>query len=164
MNPYSESAQLVGPADERPTFWARTKKALGPIAVAGIVLVFVIFFLLQRQDLRDRFIRLAGARDLRRTTQALDEAAHRLSRYLLVQTAINTGVGVLVGTGLWFVGVPNPALWGILTMLLRFVPYIGPVVAAAFPAAKNRRPARTGKLFQAAGHPLVLRGHAGRGC
>jgi predicted PurR-regulated permease PerM len=108
---------------------------LRPLATAGIVLVFVIFFLLQRQDLRDRFIRLAGARDLRRTTQALDDAAHRLSRYLLVQTAINTGVGVLVGTGLWFIGVPNPALWGILTMLLRFVPYIGPVVAAAFPAA-----------------------------
>jgi predicted PurR-regulated permease PerM len=73
---------------------------LQPLAIAGIVLVFVIFFLLQRQDLRDRFIRLAGARDLRRTTQALDDAAHRLSRYLLVQTAINTSVGVLVGIGL----------------------------------------------------------------
>jgi hypothetical protein len=67
--------------------------------------------------------------------RALDDAAHRLSRYLLVQIAINTSVGVLVGTGLWFIGVPNPALWGILTMLLRFVPYIGPVVAVAFPAA-----------------------------
>jgi predicted PurR-regulated permease PerM len=108
---------------------------LQPLAMAGIVVVFVIFFLLQRQDLRDRFIRLAGARDLRRTTRALDDAAHRLSRYLLVQTAINTGVGALVGTGLWLIGVPNPALWGILTMLLRFVPYIGPVIAAAFPAA-----------------------------
>jgi len=95
----------------------------------------VIFFLLQRQDLRDRFIRLAGARDLRRTTLALDDAGHRLSSYLLTQTGINTSVGVLVGTGLWFIGVPNPALWGILTMLLRFVPYIGPVVAVAFPAA-----------------------------
>jgi predicted PurR-regulated permease PerM len=108
---------------------------LRPLATAGIVLVFVIFFLLQRQDLRDRFIRLAGARDLRRTTLALDDAGHRLSSYLLTQTAINTSVGVLVGTGLWFIGVPNPALWGILTMLLRFVPYIGPVVAVAFPAA-----------------------------
>ncbi|HVC57054.1 MAG TPA: AI-2E family transporter, partial [Stellaceae bacterium] len=100
-----------------------------------IVIVFVIFFLLQRQDLRDRFIRLAGARDLRRTTNALDDAAHRLSRYLLTQTGINASLGVLVGTGLWFIGVPNPALWGILTMLLRFVPYIGPVIAAAFPVA-----------------------------
>jgi predicted PurR-regulated permease PerM len=108
---------------------------LQPLATAGIVVVFVIFFLLQRQDLRDRFIRLAGARDLRRTTQALDDAARRLSRYLLLQTGINAGVGVLIGTGLWLIGVPNPALWGILAMLLRFVPYIGPVIAAAFPVA-----------------------------
>ena len=108
---------------------------LQPLATAGIVVVFVIFFLLQRQDLRDRFIRLAGTRDLRRTTQALDDAAHRLSRYLLIQTGINASLGVLVATGLWFIGVPNPALWGVLTMLLRFVPYIGPVIAAAFPAA-----------------------------
>jgi predicted PurR-regulated permease PerM len=107
---------------------------LRPLATAGIVVVFVIFLLLQRQDLRDRFIRLAGARDIRRTTQALDDAAHRLSRYLLTQTAINAGVGVLVGAGLWFIGVPNPALWGVLTMLLRFVPYIGPIIAGAFPA------------------------------
>src|ERR1700730_16213109 len=108
---------------------------LQPLATAGIVVVFVIFFLLQRQDLRDRFFRLAGARDLRRTTQALDDAARRLSRYLLLQTGINASLGVLVGSGLWFIGVPNPVLWGILTMLLRFVPYIGPVIAAAFPAA-----------------------------
>jgi len=108
---------------------------LQPLATAGIVVVFVIFFLLQRQDLRDRFIRLAGARDLRRTTQALDDAARRLSRYLLIQTGINAGLGVLIGAGLWLIGVPNPALWGILAMLLRFVPYIGPVIAAAFPVA-----------------------------
>jgi predicted PurR-regulated permease PerM len=108
---------------------------LQPLAMAGIVIVFVIFFLLQREDLRDRFIRLAGARDLRRTTQALDDAGHRLSRYLLTQTAVNAGVGALVGAGLWLIGVPNPVLWGILTMLLRFVPYIGPIIAAAFPAA-----------------------------
>jgi predicted PurR-regulated permease PerM len=108
---------------------------LQPLATAGIVVVFVIFFLLQREDLRDRFIRLAGARDLQRTTEALDDATHRLSRYLLIQTAVNASVGVLVGTGLWFIGVPNPALWGVLTMLLRYVPYIGPVIAVAFPSA-----------------------------
>jgi AI-2E family transporter len=65
----------------------------------------------------------------------MDDAAHRLSRYFLVQTGINASLGVLVDTGLWFIGVPNPALWGVLTMLMRFVPYIGPVIAAAFPAA-----------------------------
>jgi predicted PurR-regulated permease PerM len=107
---------------------------LQPLATAGIVVVFVIFFLLQREDLRDRFIRLAGAGDLRRTTVALDDAARRLSRYLLIQSAINTSFGVLVGTGLWLIGVPYPVLWGILGTLLRFVPYIGPIIAAALPA------------------------------
>jgi predicted PurR-regulated permease PerM len=106
-----------------------------PLVTAGIVVVFVIFFLLQRQDLRDRFIRLAGARDLGRTTQALDEAGRRLSHYLLRQAAVNATVGILIGIGLWIIDVPNPVLWGILTMLLRFVPYIGPIIAAAFPAA-----------------------------
>ena len=106
---------------------------LQPLATAGIVIVFVIFFLLQREDLRDRFIRLAGAADLRRTTVGLDDAARRLSRYLLTQTAVNASFGVLVGTGLWFIGVPNPGLWGVLGMLLRFIPYIGPIIAAALP-------------------------------
>src|SRR5271156_3285842 len=106
---------------------------LQPLTTAGIVIVFVIFFLLQREDLRDRFIRLAGAGDLRRTTVALDDAAKRLSRYLLTQTAVNASFGVLVGSGLWFIGVPNPGLWGILGMLLRFIPYIGPIIAAALP-------------------------------
>jgi predicted PurR-regulated permease PerM len=105
-----------------------------PLATTGIVIIFVVFFLLQREDLRDRFIRLAGARDLQRTTKGLDDAARRLSRYLLVQTALNASFGILIGTGLWFIGVPNPVLWGILAMLLRFVPYIGPVIAAIFPA------------------------------
>jgi hypothetical protein len=107
---------------------------LQPLATTGLVIVFVLFFLLQREDLRDRFIRLAGTRDLQRTTQALDDAAQRLSRYLLVQTGINTCFGILIGAGLWFIGVPNPLLWGILAMLLRFVPYIGSVIAAIFPA------------------------------
>jgi len=108
---------------------------LQPLATAGIVVVFLIFFLLQREDLRDRFIRLAGARDLRRTTEALDDAARRLSRYLLMQSMINASFGVWIGTGLWLIGVPNAVLWGILSMLLRFVPYIGAIVAAALPGA-----------------------------
>jgi predicted PurR-regulated permease PerM len=108
---------------------------LQPLGTTGIVVIFVVFFLMQREDLRDRFIRLAGARDLQRTTEALDDAGHRLSRYLLVQTALNASFGLLIGTGLWLIGIPNPALWGILAMLLRFVPYIGPVIAALFPAA-----------------------------
>jgi predicted PurR-regulated permease PerM len=108
---------------------------LQPLATTGIVIVFVVFFLLQREDLRDRFIRLAGAHDLQKTTKGLDDAARRLSRYLLMQLAINATFGILIGAGLWLIGIPNPVLWGILAMLLRFVPYIGPVIAAVFPAA-----------------------------
>jgi predicted PurR-regulated permease PerM len=108
---------------------------LQPLATTGIVIIFVIFVLLQREDLRDRFIRLAGRGDLHRTTDALDEAAKRISRYLLVQAAINTCVGVLIGAGLWLLGAPNPILCGMLAMLLRFVPYVGPVIAAAVIAA-----------------------------
>jgi len=104
-----------------------------PLTTAGIVVIFVIFFLLQRQDLRDRFIRLAGSHDLQRTTDALDDGARRLSRYFLAQTSLNVLFGIVVGTGLTFIGVPNPVLFGIMAMLLRFVPYIGALIAAAFP-------------------------------
>lgn len=107
---------------------------LEPLATAGVVVIFVFFFLLQREDLRDRFIRLAGGRDLQRTTRALDDATHRLSRYLLAQTGINAAFGILIGVGLDVIGLPNPVLWGILGMCLRFVPYIGAPIAALFPA------------------------------
>jgi predicted PurR-regulated permease PerM len=108
---------------------------LGPLATAGIVVVFAIFILLYRLDLRDRFIRLAGSRDLTRTTAAMNDAASRLSRYLLTQTAINASFGVIIGTGLWFIGIPNPLLWGIVGALTRFVPYIGAIISAVFPSA-----------------------------
>jgi len=107
---------------------------LEPLATAGVVVIFVFFFLLQREDLRDRFIRLAGGHDLQRTTRALDDAAHRLSRYLLAQTGINATFGILIGIGLDIIGLPNPVLWGVLGMCLRFVPYIGAPIAALFPA------------------------------
>jgi predicted PurR-regulated permease PerM len=106
---------------------------LQPFATAGIVIVFVIFFLLQREQLRDRFIRLVGSDDLRHTTEALDDAFNRLGRYLLTQTVINTGFGLVIGTALWLIGIPNPVLWGILGTLLRFIPYIGAFIAALFP-------------------------------
>jgi len=95
----------------------------------------VIFFLLQRQDLRDRLIRLAGSHDLQRTTEAINDAAYRLSRYFLAQTLLNALFGLIVGIALTFIGVPNPVLFGILAMLLRFVPYIGAVIAAMLPIA-----------------------------
>ena len=106
-----------------------------PLATAGIIIVFVIFVLLQRRDIRDRFIRLAGARDLMRTTQALEDAGNRVARYLLMQLIVNVTYGVPVGIGLWLIGVPYPLLWGMMATVLRFVPYIGPVLAAALPIA-----------------------------
>ena len=104
-----------------------------PLATSGIVVIFVIFILLQRQDLRNRLIRLAGSHDLQRTTAALDDAGDRLSRLFLTQLALNAAFGLVIGTGLWLIGVPSAPLWGILAMILRFVPYIGPVIAAVFP-------------------------------
>lgn len=106
---------------------------VSPLATTGIIVIFVIFILLQREDLRNRLIRLAGTHDLQRTTAALDDAAARLSRLFLNQLLINSGFGVLIGVGLWIIGVPSAALWGILAAVLRFVPYIGSFIAAAFP-------------------------------
>jgi predicted PurR-regulated permease PerM len=108
---------------------------LDPLTTTGIIIVFVIFFLVQREDLRDRLIRLAGSTDLHRTTTAIDDAGHRLSRYLLTQTALNAAFGITISAGLALIGVPNPVLWGILAAALRFVPYIGAFIAAAFPLA-----------------------------
>jgi len=104
-----------------------------PLTTTGIVVIFVIFILIQRQDLRNRLIRLAGAQDLQRTTAAIDDAGQRLSRLFLAQLALNAGFGLVIGIGLWFIGVPSAPLWGMLAMILRFVPYIGAVISAIFP-------------------------------
>jgi hypothetical protein len=108
---------------------------ISPLATGGIVIVFVIFMLLKREDLRDRLIRLAGGRDMPRATQALDDAARRVGRYLLMQLLVNVIYALPIGVGLWLIGIPNPVLWGLLCGTLRFVPYIGPIVASFFPLA-----------------------------
>jgi len=104
-----------------------------PLTTTGIVVLFVIFILIQRQDLRNRLVRLAGAHDLQRTTAALDDAGQRLSRLFLSQLALNAGFGLVIGAGLWLIGVPSAPLWGMLAMIMRFVPYIGAVISAIFP-------------------------------
>ncbi|WP_082771507.1 MULTISPECIES: AI-2E family transporter [Burkholderiaceae] len=103
---------------------------ISPLETTGIVLVVAIFILLQREDLRDRLIRLFGSRDLHRATTAMDEAARRLSRYFLAQLGINMGVGIVISIGLAIIGVPGALLFGVLTGLLRFVPYVGTWIAA----------------------------------
>jgi predicted PurR-regulated permease PerM len=108
---------------------------LAPLATAGLVVIFVIFVLLEREDLRDRFIKLAGAGDLQKSTQAINDAAARVSRYLLMQLVVNLTYGIPIGAALYFIGVPNALLWGLLAAVLRFIPYLGPFLAALFPIA-----------------------------
>jgi predicted PurR-regulated permease PerM len=109
--------------------------ALAPLETALIVLIVTIFILFQKEDLRDRLIRLMGAADLHRTTLALDDGAKRLSRYFLSQFIVNCSFGAVIWGGLFLIGVPSPGLWGILAGLMRFIPYVGTVVALVGPFA-----------------------------
>jgi predicted PurR-regulated permease PerM len=106
---------------------------LEPLATIGLVVVLAIFMLLERQDLRDRLIRLFGHGRLTGATRAFDEAGRRVSRYLLTQSLINLAYGVGVGIGTAVLGVPYPVLWGFLAAILRFIPYVGPWAGAAAP-------------------------------
>ena len=106
---------------------------LETLGTIGIVIVLVVFFLIRREDLRDRFIHLVGKGQVTVTTQMLEDAGARVSRYLSMLFLINVTFGVSVGVGLYLIGVPNALLWGILAAALRFIPYIGPWIAAAMP-------------------------------
>jgi predicted PurR-regulated permease PerM len=108
---------------------------IGPLGNAAVVIVFVVFMLIGREDLRDRIIHLVGKQRLYLTTQALDDAAHRVSRYLLAQLIVNVTYGIPVGIGLYFIGIPNAVLWGLIATIVRFIPYIGPWIGAMFPLA-----------------------------
>ena len=118
-------------------------RLIGPLGTAGLVLVFVLFMLFARESMRDRLIRLIGYGQLNLTTQALDDAATRISKYLLAQAIVNGSYGVTIAIGLWVIGYfvgggeifPNFVLWGLLCALLRFIPYVGPWIAAALPIA-----------------------------
>ena len=103
---------------------------LGPIGTAGIVLVFTIFMLLQREDLRNRFIRLAGDGRLSVMTQAMDEAGDRVSHYLFLQSMVNASYGLIIGFSLYLMHVPNAVLFGVIAGILRFLPYVGPPIGA----------------------------------
>jgi len=108
-------------------------EVVAPVLQFVIVIVFVIFMLMQREDIRDRVIRLMGHGRLSLTTRALDDAATRISSYLLAQSGINGVFGLVIGTGLYLIGVPNAPLWGLLCALLRFIPYVGIWIGAIFP-------------------------------
>lgn len=108
---------------------------LGPLGTAALVLLLVIFMLLKREDMRSRLIRLIGQGRISATTRAMDDAGARVTRYLLMQLAINVTYGVSAAIGLYFIGVPNAFLWGAFATVLRFIPYVGPWIGAAFPVA-----------------------------
>jgi predicted PurR-regulated permease PerM len=106
---------------------------LAPLSTAGIVMVFSIVMLVKREDLRNRLLRLLGQRQLNVATQAFDDATQRVSRYLRMQFVVNAAYGSLLTVGLYFIGVPTALLWGVLAGLLRFVPYIGPIIGGSLP-------------------------------
>lgn len=106
---------------------------VAPLTTTLMVLLFVTFFLFQREDLRNRVIRLAGARDIDRTTAALNDAGSRLQLLFSTQVLLNAAFGLVIGIGLSVIGVPNAPLWGLLAMVLRFVPYAGPILCALLP-------------------------------
>lgn len=134
-----QKVSTVKVVDETPFRLAELGEVLGPvlepIANAGLVIVLVIFMLINREDLRDRFISLVGVGRITHTTRALGDASDRISRYLLVQLFINCGYGVAVGIGLWFLEVPYPILWGAFAALLRYIPYLGAWLSALLPIA-----------------------------
>jgi predicted PurR-regulated permease PerM len=125
---------------------------LGPAGTVGIVIVFMTFMLMRREDLRNRFIRLAGGGRLNEMTQTLDEAGTRVSRYLLLQLVVNTCYGLIIGVALHFIGVPNALLWGVAAGLFRFLPYIGPPIGALLPVLMSLA------VFQDWSRPLMTIG------
>lgn len=134
--------RVVTPQSPLSGMWEYLAGALGPLATAGVVVVLVIFMLLGREDLRDRMIRLFGHGQLNLTTQAIDEAANRITRFLVAQSVVNICYGLAVSGGLWAVGrvfgraeggFPNVLLWGLLCTMLRFIPYVGIWIAMLLP-------------------------------
>ena len=118
---------------EPPSLLAHLPGLVQAVASAGVVTLLVIFMLLERRELRDRVILLIGYRRLTATTRALDEAGARITRYLLMQSVINGSFGVAVGVGLFLIGVPYAIIWGFLAAALRFIPWVGSVIAALLP-------------------------------
>jgi len=129
--------EVVVRGEESSTFWpvpAAAGSLVERLASAGLAIVLVMFMLYERADLRNRLIRLIGYGRLTVTTRAMEDAARRISRYLLAQSAINAFYGIAVGIGLSLIGLPYAALWGLLAAFLRFIPYVGPWVAAILPS------------------------------
>ena len=128
------AVRVEPPADSFATMFGRTVGPLvHPVTTISIVVVFLVFILLGRHDLRERALRLAGRGRWHVTTTAIEDASARVSRYLQMQLIVNLCYGAIVGGALWMIGVPKPLVWGVLTCLLRFIPYIGILISMAGP-------------------------------
>jgi predicted PurR-regulated permease PerM len=128
--------QVAQPASNAPQYLrAMIGPLTGLLGTSTMVVIFTLFILVKREDLRNRVIRLAGTGQLNVVTQALDDASRRLSRYLFLQFLVNATYGALFAAGAYWIGVPRALLWGVLGSLLRFVPYVGTPIAVAFPIA-----------------------------
>ena len=133
-SPKVTQVEIVNGRDRRLEFMQVVlTPVLGPLGTAALVLLLLIFMLLEREDLRNRIIRLIGQGHISTASQAMDDAGARVSKYLLMQIVINVTYGIPVAIGLHFIGVPNAILWGALATVLRFIPYLGPWIAATFP-------------------------------
>lgn len=106
---------------------------MAPVATLAITLLLMGFILVQREDVRDRALRLVGLHEMHRTTLAMADATSRVGRFLLMQAMMNGIFGASMGVGLWLIGIPNAPLWGVLGFALRFVPYLGAPLSALFP-------------------------------
>jgi predicted PurR-regulated permease PerM len=104
-----------------------------PVGTLGVVIVFTIYLLMEREDLRRRILLLAGMSRIRLMNQALEDAASRISQYISAQVIVNAGYGTLFGVGLFLIGVPNATFWGALAGILRIVPYVGTATGLVFP-------------------------------
>jgi predicted PurR-regulated permease PerM len=124
---------ISSPSSPLQVFGSVFGTVLHVLGSVGVVIILVVFFLVRRDDLRDRFILLVGQGEVSLTTQVLEDAGTRVSRYLAAAFLVNAIYGTAVGIGLYLIGVPNPTLWGILATILRFIPYLGPWLAAAMP-------------------------------
>jgi predicted PurR-regulated permease PerM len=126
------------------------KPLLQPLSTAGMVLIFTVFILIKQEDLRDRFLRLAGVAQLHAMTLALNDATQRISRYLALQLLVNVCYGLCFGIGVFLIGIPNALLWGVIAGIFRIVPYVGALSATAFPLILALA------IFHGWGPPLLL--------
>ncbi len=131
--PASRPAPPAQPANTFDFVRTLLGQAISMLGTGAVVFVCVLFFLIDRNDIRDRLISLTGRQRFHTTTRALNDAGKRVSSYLLMQLVVNVTYGIPIALGLFLIGVPNAAFWGLLCAILRFVPYLGPILGAAFP-------------------------------